>query len=311
MKSSAFAPQSRFFPATKKTIWSEGITSSRILFVDERRRRRIRRTNASSSCEKRFALTGGATRALNKNAAAFGNNNVVLFSSYEEEEEDDSEDEETKREKMEAIQYAMQSFDVSSDENFLSSSSSSLGGGGGDGGEEEQALKTNVMEFVGAVRGGSNKNGARRNGGKKNDEGAGVVGRRGRGRYGNDVTREQRRQRGQKPNNGALVAREKKMSNREVKKSRKVRAVFMGSMDDEDEDDGKKVDVNDESFETRFELKEGTSDVVKTSVSSEKTNGEKINVPRIEQRDVNSNREAVLLPFLNENRMLSEDDDES
>ena len=110
MKSSAFAPQSRFFPATKKTIWSEGITSSRILFVDERRRRRIRRTNASSSCEKRFALTGGATRALNKNAAAFGNNNVVLFSSYEEEEEDDSEDEETKREKMEAIQYAMQSW---------------------------------------------------------------------------------------------------------------------------------------------------------------------------------------------------------
>ena len=310
MKSSAFAPQQRFFPATKKTMCSEEITSSRVLFVDERRRDR-RRTNASSSCEKRLAFTGGATRALNKNAAALGNNNVVLFSSYEEEEED-SEDEETKREKMEAIQYAMQSFDVSSDENFLSSSSPSLGGGGGDGGEEEQALKTNVMEFVGAVRGGSNKNGARRNGGKKNDEGAGVVGRRGRGRYGNDVVREQRRQRGQKPNNGALVAREKKMSNREVKKSRKVRAVFMGSMDDEDdEDDGKKDDVNDESFETRFELKEGTSDVVKTSVSSEKTNGEKINVPRIEQRDVNSNREAVLLPFLNENRMLSEDDDES
>ena len=310
MKSSAFAPQQRFFPATKKTMCSEEITSSRVLFVDERRRDR-RRTNASSSCEKRLAFTGGATRALNKNAAALGNNNVVLFSSYEEEEED-SEDEETKREKMEAIQYAMQSFDVSSDENFLSSSSPSLGGGGGDGGEEEQALKTNVMEFVGAVRGGSNKNGARRNGGKKNDEGAGVVGRRGRGRYGNDVVREQRRQRGQKPNNGALVAREKKMSNREVKKSRKVRAVFMGSMDDEDdEDDGKKDDVNDESFETRFELKEGTSDVVKTSVSSEKTNGEKINVPQIEQRDVNSNKEAVLLPFLNENRMLSEDDDES
>jgi len=310
MKSSAFAPQQRFFPATKKTTRSEEITSSRILFVGARRKDG-RRTNASSSREKRLAFSpGAATRALNKNAAAFGNNNVVLFSSYEEEEED-SEDEETKREKMEAIQYAMQSFDVSSDENFLPSSPPSLGGGGGDGGEEDQALKTNVMEFVGAVRGGSNKNGARRNGGKKNDEGAGVVGRRGRGRYGNDVTREQRRQRGQKPNNGALVAREKKMSNREVKKSRKVRAVFMGSMDDEDEDDGKKDDMNDESFETRFELKEGTSDVVKTSVSSEKTNGEKINVPRIEQRDVNSNREAVLLPFLNENRMLSEDDDES
>ena len=49
-----------------------------------------------------------------------------------------------------------------------------------------------------------------------------------------------------------------------------------------------------------------------SSVSDDKTtNGEIIDVPRIEQRDNNNDKEAVLLTFLNENRMLSEDDDES
>jgi pentatricopeptide repeat protein len=105
------------------------------------------------------------------------------------------------------------------------------------------------------------------------------------------------------------------MSNREVKKSRKVRAVFMGSMDDDDDNNEREEENEDGgSFGgTRFELKEGTSEVLKTSsVSDDKTtNGEIIDVPRIEQRDNNNDKEAVLLTFLNENRMLSEDDDES
>ena len=105
------------------------------------------------------------------------------------------------------------------------------------------------------------------------------------------------------------------MSNREVKKSRKVRAVFMGSMDDDDDNNEREGENEDGgSFGgTRFELKEGTSEVLKTSsVSDDKTtNGEIIDVPRIEQRDNNNDKEAVLLTFLNENRMLSEDDDES
>ena len=46
--------------------------------------------------------------------------------------------------------------------------------------------------------------------------------------------------------------------------------------------------------------------MVKTSVNKT-TNGDKIDVPRIEQQD----KEAVLLPFLNETRARSEDDDES
>ena len=46
--------------------------------------------------------------------------------------------------------------------------------------------------------------------------------------------------------------------------------------------------------------------MVKTSVNKT-TNGDKIDVPRIEQQD----KEAVLFPFLNETRARSEDDDES
>ncbi|CAL6310598.1 unnamed protein product [Bathycoccus prasinos] len=200
----------------------------------------------------------------------------------------------------------MQSFDVS-DETFVA------GVKVAEEEEEEDALKTNVAEFVGAVRGGSSSSSGRGGGGgrrKSNDE-------RGSGAGNNkNAAREERqkRQRRSKSSNIANVARETKMSNREVKKSRKVRAVFMGSMDD-DEDDNNEREENEDggSFGgTRFELKEGTSEVLKTSsVSDKTTNGEKIDVPRIEQQDNNNDKEAVLLTFLNENRILSEDDDES
>ncbi|CAL6317108.1 unnamed protein product [Bathycoccus prasinos] len=200
----------------------------------------------------------------------------------------------------------MQSFDVS-DETFVA------GVKVAEEEEEEDALKTNVAEFVGAVRGGSSSSSGRGGGGgrrKSNDE-------RGSGAGNNKhAAREERqkRQRRSKSSNIANVARETKMSNREVKKSRKVRAVFMGSMDD-DEDDNNEREENEDggSFGgTRFELKEGTSEVLKTSsVSDKTTNGEKIDVPRIEQQDNNNDKEAVLLTFLNENRILSEDDDES
>mmetsp|Transcript_5761 Transcript_5761/g.18196 ORF Transcript_5761/g.18196 Transcript_5761/m.18196 type:complete len:802 (-) Transcript_5761:2562-4967(-) len=202
----------------------------------------------------------------------------------------------------------MQSFDVS-DETFNA---------GVKVAEEEDdrddALKTNVAEFVGAVRGGSSSSSGRGGGGgrrKSKDE-------RGSGAGNNkNAAREERqkRQRRPKSSNIANVARETKMSNREVKKSRKVRAVFMGSMDDDDDNNEREEENEDGgSFGgTRFELKEGTSEVLKTSsVSDDKTtNGEIIDVPRIEQRDNNNDKEAVLLTFLNENRMLSEDDDES
>ena len=66
-------------------------------------------------------------------AHRFGN---VIFASSSLDESDE-EEEEVKQEKMEAIQFAMQSFDVSDDAS-----------------EEEVELKTNVAaEFVGAVRG--------------------------------------------------------------------------------------------------------------------------------------------------------------
>jgi pentatricopeptide repeat protein len=209
---------------------------------------------------------------------------------------------------LEAVQFAMQSFDVS-DETFNA---------GVKVAEEEDdrddALKTNVAEFVGAVRGGSSSSSGRGGGGgrrKSKDE-------RGSGAGNNkNAAREERqkRQRRPKSSNIANVARETKMSNREVKKSRKVRAVFMGSMDDDDDNNEREEENEDGgSFGgTRFELKEGTSEVLKTSsVSDDKTtNGEIIDVPRIEQRDNNNDKEAVLLTFLNENRMLSEDDDES
>jgi pentatricopeptide repeat protein len=209
---------------------------------------------------------------------------------------------------LEAVQFAMQSFDVS-DETFNA---------GVKVAEEEDdrddALKTNVAEFVGAVRGGSSSSSGRGGGGKrrksKDERGSGA------GNNKNAAREErQKRQRRPKSSNIANVARETKMSNREVKKSRKVRAVFMGSMDDDDDNNEREEENEDGgSFGgTRFELKEGTSEVLKTSsVSDDKTtNGEIIDVPRIEQRDNNNDKEAVLLTFLNENRMLSEDDDES
>ena len=250
-------------------------------------------------CASRNSSSGGSSRS-----PFFGN----VFASSSFDDDDDSEDEEVlKRERLEAVQFAMQSFDVS-DETF---------GAGGKVAEEEDredALKTNVAEFVGAVRGGSSSSSGRGGGGgrrKSKDE-------RGSGAGNNkNAAREERqkRQRRPKSSNIANVARETKMSNREVKKSRKVRAVFMGSMDDDDDNNEREEENEDGgSFGgTRFELKEGTSEVLKTSsVSDDKTtNGEKIDVPRIEQRDNNNDKEAVLLTFLNENRMLSEDDDES
>ncbi len=251
-------------------------------------------------CASRNSSSGGSSRS-----PFFGN----VFASSSFDDDDDSEDEEVlKRERLEAVQFAMQSFDVS-DETF---------GAGGKVAEEEDgedALKTNVAEFVGAVRGGSSSSSGRGGGGgrrkSKDERGSGA------GNNNKNAAREERqkRQRRPKSSNIANVAREKKMSNREVKKSRKVRAVFMGSMDDDD-DNNKREEENEDggSFGgTRFELKEGTSEVLKTSsVSDDKTtNGEKIDVPRIEQRDNNNDKEAVLLTFLNENRMLSEDDDES
>lgn len=249
-------------------------------------------------CASRNSSSGGSSRS-----PFFGN----VFASSSFDDDDDSEDEEVlKRERLEAVQFAMQSFDVS-DETF---------GAGGKVAEEEDredALKTNVAEFVGAVRGGSSSSSGRGGGGgrrKSKDDGSGA------GNNKNAAREErQKRQRRPKSSNIANVARKTKMSNREVKKSRKVRAVFMGSMDDDDDNNEREEENEDGgSFGgTRFELKEGTSEVLKTSsVSDDKTtNGEKIDVPRIEQRDNNNDKEAVLLTFLNENRMLSEDDDES
>lgn len=268
--------------------------------LSDGRRRFGEKKKKTQRCASRNASSGGSSRS-----PFFGN----VFASSSFDDDDDSEDEEVlKRERLEAVQFAMQSFDVS-DETFNA---------GVKVAEEEDdrddALKTNVAEFVGAVRGGSSSSSGRGGGGgrrKSKDE-------RGSGAGNNkNAAREERqkRQRRPKSSNIANVARETKMSNREVKKSRKVRAVFMGSMDDDD-DNNKREEENEDggSFGgTRFELKEGTSEVLKTSsVSDDKTtNGEIIDVPRIEQRDNNNDKEAVLLTFLNENRMLSEDDDES
>ena len=267
--------------------------------LSDGRRRFGEKKKKTQRCASRNASSGGSSRS-----PFFGN----VFASSSFDDDDDSEDEEVlKRERLEAVQFAMQSFDVS-DETF---------GAGGKVAEEEDredALKTNVAEFVGAVRGGSSSSSGRGGGGKrrksKDERGSGA------GNNKNAAREErQKRQRRPKSSNIANVARETKMSNREVKKSRKVRAVFMGSMDDDDDNNEREEENEDGgSFGgTRFELKEGTSEVLKTSsVSDDKTtNGEKIDVPRIEQRDNNNDKEAVLLTFLNENRMLSEDDDES
>ena len=268
--------------------------------LSDGRRRFGEKKKKTQRCASRNASSGGSSRS-----PFFGN----VFASSSFDDDDDSEDEEVlKRERLEAVQFAMQSFDVS-DETFNA---------GVKVAEEEEdredALKTNVAEFVGAVRGGSSSSSGRGGGGgrrKSKDE-------RGSGAGNNkNAAREERqkRQRRPKSSNIANVARETKMSNREVKKSRKVRAVFMGSMDDDDDNNEREEENEDGgSFGgTRFELKEGTSEVLKTSsVSDDKTtNGEIIDVPRIEQRDNNNDKEAVLLTFLNENRMLSEDDDES
>ena len=270
--------------------------------LSDGRRRFGEKKKKIQRCASRNASSGGSSRS-----PFFGN----VFASSSFDDDDDSEDEEVlKRERLEAVQFAMQSFDVS-DETFVA---------GVKVAEEEEdredALKTNVAEFVGAVRGRSRSSSGRGGGGgrrKSNDErGSGA------GNNNKNAAREERqkRQRRPKSSNIANVARETKMSNREVKKSRKVRAVFMGSMDDDDDNNEREEENEDGegSFGgTRFELKEGTSEVLKTSsVSDDKTtNGEKIDVPRIEQRDNNNDKEAVLLTFLNENRMLSEDDDES
>ncbi len=268
--------------------------------LSDGRRRFGEKKKKTQRCASRNASSGGSSRS-----PFFGN----VFASSSFDDDDDSEDGEVlKRERLEAVQFAMQSFDVS-DETFNA---------GVKVAEEEEdredALKTNVAEFVGAVRGGSSSSSGRGGGGgrrKSKDE-------RGSGAGNNkNAAREERqkRQRRPKSSNIANVARETKMSNREVKKSRKVRAVFMGSMDDDDDNNEREEENEDGgSFGgTRFELKEGTSEVLKTSsVSDDKTtNGEIIDVPRIEQRDNNNDKEAVLLTFLNENRMLSEDDDES
>ena len=273
-------------------------TTMRVPLSDGRRRFGEKKKK-TQRCASRNASSGGSSRS-----PFFGN----VFASSSFDDDDDSEDEEVlKRERLEAVQFAMQSFDVS-DETFNA---------GVKVAEEEEdredALKTNVAEFVGAVRGGSSSSSGRGGGGgrrKSKDE-------RGSGAGNNkNAAREERqkRQRRPKSSNIANVARETKMSNREVKKSRKVRAVFMGSMDDDDNNEREGENEDGGSFGgTRFELKEGTSEVLKTSsVSDDKTtNGEIIDVPRIEQRDNNNDKEAVLLTFLNENRMLSEDDDES
>ena len=268
--------------------------------LSDGRRRFGEKKKKTQRCASRNASSGGSSRS-----PFFGN----VFASSSFDDDDDSEDGEVlKKERLEAVQFAMQSFDVS-DETFNA---------GVKVAEEEDdrddALKTNVAEFVGAVRGGSSSSSGRGGGGgrrKSKDE-------RGSGAGNNkNAAREERqkRQRRPKSSNIANVARETKMSNREVKKSRKVRAVFMGSMDDDDDNNEREGENEDGgSFGgTRFELKEGTSEVLKTSsVSDDKTtNGEIIDVPRIEQRDNNNDKEAVLLTFLNENRMLSEDDDES
>jgi len=267
--------------------------------LSDGRRRFGEKKKKTQRCASRNASSGGSSRS-----PFFGN----VFASSSFDDDDDSEDEEVlKRERLEAVQFAMQSFDVS-DETF------NAGVKVAEEEDREDALKTNVAEFVGAVRGGSSSSSGRGGGGgrrKSKDE-------RGSGAGNNkNAAREERqkRQRRPKSSNIANVARETKMSNREVKKSRKVRAVFMGSMDDDDDNNEREEENEDGgSFGgTRFELKEGTSEVLKTSsVSDDKTtNGEIIDVPRIEQRDNNNDKEAVLLTFLNENRMLSEDDDES
>lgn len=304
LSASCSSSSSSFHSSCQKRIIRRGTKTSRLvnrttasLPLSNGRRRFGEKKRKIPRCASRNSSSGGSSSPF------FGN----VFASSSFDDDDDSEDEEVlKRERLEAVQFAMQSFDVS-DETFVA------GVKVAEEEEEEDALKTNVAEFVGAVRGGSSSSSGRGGGGgrrKSNDE-------RGSGAGNNkNAAREERqkRQRRSKSSNIANVARETKMSNREVKKSRKVRAVFMGSMDD-DEDDNNEREENEDggSFGgTRFELKEGTSEVLKTSsVSDKTTNGEKIDVPRIEQQDNNNDKEAVLLTFLNENRMLSEDDDES
>ena len=304
LSASCSSSSSSFHSSCQKRIIRRGKKTSRLvnrttasLPLSNGRRRFGEKKRKIPRCASRNSSSGGSSSPF------FGN----VFASSSFDDDDDSEDEEVlKRERLEAVQFAMQSFDVS-DETFVA------GVKVAEEEEEEDALKTNVAEFVGAVRGGSSSSSGRGGGGgrrKSNDE-------RGSGAGNNkNAAREERqkRQRRSKSSNIANVARETKMSNREVKKSRKVRAVFMGSMDD-DEDDNNEREENEDggSFGgTRFELKEGTSEVLKTSsVSDKTTNGEKIDVPRIEQQDNNNDKEAVLLTFLNENRMLSEDDDES
>ena len=304
LSASCSSSSSSFHSSCQKRIIRRGKKTSRLvnrttasLPLSNGRRRFGEKKRKIPRCASRNSSSGGSSSPF------FGN----VFASSSFDDDDDSEDEEVlKRERLEAVQFAMQSFDVS-DETFVA------GVKVAEEEEEEDALKTNVAEFVGAVRGGSSSSSGRGGGGgrrKSNDE-------RGSGAGNNkNAAREERqkRQRRSKSSNIANVARETKMSNREVKKSRKVRAVFMGSMDD-DEDDNNEREENEDggSFGgTRFELKEGTSEVLKTSsVSDKTTNGEKIDVPRIEQQDNNNDKEAVLLTFLNENRILSEDDDES
>ncbi len=315
LSASCSSSSSSFHSSCQKRIIRRGKKTSRL----------VKRTTASlplSSGRRRFGETRRKIpRCASPRSSSSGSSspffgNVFASSSFDD--DDDSEDEEVlKRERLEAVQFAMQSFDVS-DETFTAGVkvAEEEEDRGDEEEEKEVALKTNVAEFVGAVRGGSSSSSGRGGGGgrrKSNDfYGSGA------GNNNKNAAREERqkRQRRPKSSNIANAARETKMSNREVKKSRKVRAVFMGSMDDDDDDNNEREEENEDggSFGgTRFELKEGTSEVLKTSsVSDDKTtNGEKIDVPRIEQQDNNNDKEAVLLTFLNENRMLSEDDDES
>ena len=232
--------------------------------------------NQNRPAPARGATTTATTRTTLARASPLAAHRFgdVIFASSSFDESDE-EEEEVKQKKMEAIQFAMQSFDVSDDAS-----------------EEEVELKTNVAaEFVGAVKGRARNGDSEEEGRRRRRNGD-----RNNGQRQNSPSKRQRQ----------TITRETKMSNREVKKSRKVRAVFMGSMDYQEEMDDENGEEEGGSFRTRLELQEGASGVVKTSVNKT-TNGDKIDVPRIEQQD----KEAVLLPFLNETRARSEDDDES
>ena len=254
----------------------------------------------------------------------FLNSNVFASASFDDEADDDDFSREQRigmrdLERREAVQFAMASFD---DDVVLGSDYDN----GGDGriSEKRENLgiaqtlnrKTlNVAEkLVGKKSNDSRRNNPTKMKGNKKKSSSSFSSSSSNKRNNNESG-----QRTTKPTTQERPREPRRMSNREEKKSREVKAVFMGTFDDFDGNEGEE----DENSTTRFELDAG--DVVKMSNSSSNSSSdyERMNVPRIDGNNNTSNnnnnnnakttqkKEAVLLTFLNETRMISEDDDES